>query len=117
MAGAGGFEPPDGGIKLLTRVSTAKKGLAFCSKKSVCVHASPGVAAARTGAPLAPASRRSGARVSEGLDWPSPIKDTKGTSMSIKLTYSQLVMLSEAAQREDRCLIATPALKGGAGRQ
>jgi hypothetical protein len=34
--------------------------------------------------------------------------------MSIKLTDSQLVMLSKAAQREDRCLVALPTLKGGA---
>jgi hypothetical protein len=34
--------------------------------------------------------------------------------MSIKLTDTQLVMLSAAAQREDRCLVASPKLKGGA---
>jgi hypothetical protein len=34
--------------------------------------------------------------------------------MSIKLTDTQLIMLSEAAQREDRCLVASPNLKGGA---
>jgi hypothetical protein len=34
--------------------------------------------------------------------------------MSIKLTDTQLVMLSTAAQREDRCLVASPKLKGGA---
>ena len=34
--------------------------------------------------------------------------------MSIKLTYTQLVMLSAAAQRDDRCLVATQNLKGGA---
>ena len=33
--------------------------------------------------------------------------------MSIKLTDTQLVMLSAAAQREDRCLVALPKLKGG----
>ena len=35
--------------------------------------------------------------------------------MSIKLTDSQLVMLSEAARRKDRCLVAPPPLKGRAG--
>jgi hypothetical protein len=35
-------------------------------------------------------------------------------SMSIKLTDTQLVLLSAAAQREDRCLVAPPTLKGGA---
>jgi hypothetical protein len=35
-------------------------------------------------------------------------------SMSIKITDTQLVLMSAAAQREDRCLIASPTLKGGA---
>jgi hypothetical protein len=34
--------------------------------------------------------------------------------MSIKLTDTQLIILSAAAQREDRCLVASPKLKGGA---
>jgi len=34
--------------------------------------------------------------------------------MSIKLTDTQLVLLGAAAQREDRCLVAPPTLKGGA---
>ena len=34
--------------------------------------------------------------------------------MSIKLTDTQLVLLSAAAQRKDRCLVAPPTLKGGA---
>jgi hypothetical protein len=34
--------------------------------------------------------------------------------MSIKLTDTQLAMLSAAAQREDRCLVVLPKLKGGA---
>ena len=34
--------------------------------------------------------------------------------MSIKLTDTQLIMLSAAAQRDDRCLVASPKLKGGA---
>jgi hypothetical protein len=37
--------------------------------------------------------------------------------MSIKLTDTQLVMLSAAAQREDRCLVAPPTLKGGAAQR
>jgi hypothetical protein len=37
--------------------------------------------------------------------------------MSIKLTDTQIVMLSAAAQREDRCLIAHPNLKGGAAQK
>lgn len=34
--------------------------------------------------------------------------------MSIKLTDTQLVMLSDAAQRKDRYLVASPKPKGGA---
>jgi Protein of unknown function (DUF3489) len=34
--------------------------------------------------------------------------------MSIKLTDTQLAMLNAARQREDRCLVASPKLKGGA---
>ena len=37
--------------------------------------------------------------------------------MSIKLTDTQLVMLSAAAQREDRCLIAPETLKSGAAQK
>jgi hypothetical protein len=37
--------------------------------------------------------------------------------MSVKLTDTQLVMLSAAAQREDRCLVAPPALKGAAAQK
>ena len=35
-------------------------------------------------------------------------------TMSIKLTDTQLVILSTAAQREDRCLVTPKSLKGGA---
>jgi hypothetical protein len=34
--------------------------------------------------------------------------------MSIKLTDTQLMMLSAAAQRSNRCLVAAPNLKGAA---
>jgi hypothetical protein len=37
--------------------------------------------------------------------------------MSTKLTDTQLVMLSAAAQREDRCLLAPETLKGGAAQK
>ena len=37
--------------------------------------------------------------------------------MSIKLTDTQIVMLSAAAQRDDRCLLAPRNLKGGAARK
>src|ERR1039458_9278150 len=37
--------------------------------------------------------------------------------MSTKLTGSQLAMLSAAARREDRCLVSSPNLKGGAAQK
>ena len=37
--------------------------------------------------------------------------------MSIKLTDTQLVMLSAAAQREDRCIAPPPSLKGAAAQK
>ena len=37
--------------------------------------------------------------------------------MSIKLTDTQIVMLSAAAQRDDRCLVAPRNLKGGAAQK
>jgi hypothetical protein len=58
--------------------------------------------------------RGSGARVSEGLDQLASFNDAKGQSMSIKLTDTQFAMLSDAGRREDRCLVASPSLKGGA---
>lgn len=44
-------------------------------------------------------------------------EDAKGLSMSIKLTDTQLVMLSAAAQRDDRCLVPAPKLKGAAAQK
>jgi hypothetical protein len=37
--------------------------------------------------------------------------------MSIKLSDTQLLMLSAAAQREDRCIAAPPNLKGAASQK
>jgi hypothetical protein len=37
--------------------------------------------------------------------------------MSIKLADTQIVMLSAAAQRDDRCLVAPQNLKGGAAQK
>ena len=37
--------------------------------------------------------------------------------MSIKLSDTQLILMSAAAQREDRCLVASPTLKGGAAQK
>src|SRR5208282_921398 len=40
--------------------------------------------------------------------------ETKGWIMTVKLNDAQLVMMSAAAQREDRCLAAPERLKGAA---
>ena len=48
-----------------------------------------------------------------GPDWLGLVTD-KGRSMSIKLSDTQLVMLSAAAQRDDRSLTPPEKLKGGA---
>jgi len=45
------------------------------------------------------------------------LPETKGQTMSIKLTDTQLLMLSAAAQREDRCIAAPPSLKGSAAQK
>ncbi len=37
--------------------------------------------------------------------------------MSTKLTDTQIVMLSAAAQRDDRCLVASQNLKGSAAQK
>src|SRR5271166_3226465 len=94
----------------------AKKGLAFCSKESVCTEV--GAAEAARGRPLAPAIApiRGLRQLGAWIGW-APFKDAKGPSMSIKLTDTQLVILSAAAQREDRCLILPPTLKSGAAQK
>jgi hypothetical protein len=45
------------------------------------------------------------------------LPETKGQTMSIKLTDTQLVMLSAAARREDRCIVPPPSLKGAAAQK
>ena len=57
---------------------------------------------------------RSGARPSEGPDRPDLQDERKGWIMSAKLTDAQLVMMSAAAQRKDRCLSAPATIKGAA---
>jgi hypothetical protein len=47
-------------------------------------------------------------------DRPSLRDDRKGWIMSVKLTDAQLVMISAAAQRKDRCLSAPATIKGAA---
>ena len=45
------------------------------------------------------------------------LPETKGQTMSIKLTDTQLVMLSAAAQRDDRCIVPPPSLKSAAAQK
>ena len=66
------------------------------------------------GRPFAPAATRSGARLSEGPELAGPHHSEGSISMSIKLSDTQLVMLSAAAQRDDHCLTLPKKLKGGA---
>jgi hypothetical protein len=47
-------------------------------------------------------------------DRPSLRDDGKGWIMSVKLTDAQLLMMSAAAQRKDRCLSAPATIKGAA---
>src|ERR1700690_906091 len=47
-------------------------------------------------------------------DRPDLRDDRKGWIMSVKLTDAQLVMMSVAAQRKDRCLSAPATIKGAA---
>jgi hypothetical protein len=91
-------------------VPIAKKGLAFCSEKSVCAQ-TPGRLRSADRRTLSPCDRADPGLASvrgPGLAWP-PMKDAKDSPMSIKLTDTQLVILSAAAQREDRYNRDTPA--------
>ena len=49
-----------------------------------------------------------------GPDRPDLQDERKGWIMSVKLTDAQLVMMSAAAQRKDRCLSAPATIKGAA---
>ena len=49
-----------------------------------------------------------------GPDRPDLRDERKGWIMSVKLTDAQLVMMSAAAQRKDRCLSAPATIKGAA---
>jgi hypothetical protein len=50
-------------------------------------------------------------------EWPGVNANRRVNPMSIKLTDTQLVVMSAAAQREDRCMIAPKSLKGGAAQK
>src|SRR5258708_17014067 len=52
-------------------------------------------------------SLRSGAGVSDGGGLAGPVRDAEGSTMSIKLSGTQLALLGAASQRED-LLLTTP---------
>jgi hypothetical protein len=65
--------------------------------------------------PTAPSARADpGLVLVRGQDRPSLWDDWKGWIMSVKLTQTQLVMMSAAAQRRNRCLSAPATIKGAA---
>ena len=77
------------------------------------VGSSDGAASARD--PTAPSAVADpGLVLVRGPDRPDLQDETKGWIMSVKLTDAQLVMMSAAAQRKDRCLSVPPTIKGAA---
>jgi hypothetical protein len=94
------------GICINRRGSRAKKRLAFGSKSRMCVHVREVKIDRRTSLRPDRRSCRRGAWIVR-----APMTTPRVTSMSIKLTDTQIVMLSAAAQRNDRCLLAPQILK------
>jgi hypothetical protein len=89
----------------------AQKGLAFRSKGSIGVGVRRLALSAHD--PTAPSAFADpGLVLVRGSDGSSLRDDRKGWIMSVKLTDAQLVMMSAAAQRDDRCLAATETMKG-----
>jgi hypothetical protein len=82
-------------------------------RKQALVSVSDGAASARD--PTRPiGTGRSGLVLVRGPDRPDLYDERKGWIMSGKLTDAQLVMMSAAAQRKDRCLSAPATIKGAA---
>ena len=101
-------------IRLFTTVvRPMQEGLAFRSKGSIGVAGRRGAASARD--PTAPSALADpGLVLVRGPDRPDLWDERKGWIMSVKLTDAQLVMMSAAAQRKDRCLSAPATIKGAA---
>jgi Protein of unknown function (DUF3489) len=90
-----------------------QKGLALRSKGSIGVGVRRLAVSAHD--PTAPSALADpGLVLVKGSDGSSLRDDRKGRIMSVKLTDAQLVMMSGAAQRKDRCLSAPPTIKGAA---
>jgi hypothetical protein len=82
-------------------------------RKEALVSLADGAASARD--PTAPSALADpGLVLVTDSDRPSLRDDRKGWIMSVKLTDAQLVMMSAAAQRKDRCLTAPSTIKGAA---
>ena len=71
----------------------------------------------RRGRPSPVRSLRSGARVSDGAGWAGPASQSEGSNMSIKLTDTQLALLSAASQRDDHCLTPPTGARSGPARK
>ena len=101
-------------IRPFTTVARAmQEGLAFRSKGSIGVVVTCGARSARD--PTAPSALADpGLVLVRDPDRPDLQDDRKGWIMSVKLTDVQLVMMSAAAQRKDRCLSAPATIKGAA---
>ena len=90
-----------------------QEALAFRSKGSIAVAGRRGARSARD--PTAPSALTDpGLVLVRGPDRPDLHDERKGWIMSVKLTDAQLVMMSAAAQRKDRCLSAPSTIKGAA---
>lgn len=98
---------PDQRVKNLANVG--RKGLAFSSKESVNVAERGLASRGEPGSPVA--IERSGLAAVTGANHCVPSKP-KGSKMIRKLSDAQLLALTAATQREDRCLAPPPRLKG-----
>jgi hypothetical protein len=87
------------------------EGLAFLSEGSIGVGGN-GALSARD--PTAPSALTDPGLVLVRSGSAGPLGREKGWIMSVKLTDAQLVMMSAAAQRKDRCLSAPATIKGAA---
>ena len=89
-----------------------QKRLAFSSKGSIGIVVRRGAASARE--PTAPSALTDPGLVLVRVIVRAYGDERKRWIMSIKLTDAQLVMMSAAAQRKDRCLSAPTTVRGAA---
>ena len=89
-----------------------QEGLAFRSKGSIGVAGRRRASARNPTAP--PALPDPGLILVRAPDRRDLEDERKGWIMSVKLTHAQVVMMSAAAQRKDRCLSVPATIKGAA---